>query len=139
MIIHPGPLLLEHADHVESGTLPHIVDVLFVRNAENKNPASVYGLSIGVQCQRNAFDDQYRHLAVDLARKVDEASLVVQRAHLPREIVWIERNAVPANSRPWCKLHEAEGLRCGSVDYFPDIHAKLVANDLHLVDEADVH
>ena len=57
------------------------------------------GLRSVVERLRDVLDDERRHLAVDLAREIDEARLVVQRAHLPREIMRIERNAVSADSR----------------------------------------
>ena len=84
-------------------------------------------------------DDERRHLAVDLAGEVDEARLVVQRAHLPREVVRIERDAVSADARARRELHEAERLRRRRVDDFPHVHAELVADDRHLVHEPDVH
>ena len=101
--------------------------------------AAVHRLALVVQRVRDLLDHEVRHLAVDLARQVDEARLVVQRAHLPREVVRIERNAVAADAGARRELHEAERLRRGRVDHFPHVDAQLVAHDRHLVDQADVH
>ena len=40
---------------------------------------------------------------------------------------------------PGRELHEAERLGRRGIDHFPDIDAELVADDRHLVHEADVH
>ena len=136
---HDRALLLEQADDVERRALAHVVDVALVRDAEDEDLAAVDRLAVGVQRLRDLLDDERRHLAVDLARQIDEARLVVQRPHLPREVVRIERDAVPADARARRELHEAERLRRRGVDHFPHVDAELVADDRHLVHQADVH
>src|SRR5687767_839386 len=139
VIDYDGALLLEHSDYVEGWTFAHVVDVLLVRDAHYENAASVDRLLLGVERLGDSLDDERGHLAVDLTREIDEARLVVEGAHLPREIVRIERNAVSADSRSGGELHEAERLGRRGVDDFPHIYSELVADDLHLVDETDVH
>src|SRR5678815_3495686 len=129
MIIHACSLLLEHADDIECRALTHVVDVLLVRNAEHEYAAAVHRFAVCIQRLRNALDYERGHFTVDLARKIDKPRLVVERAHLPREVVRIERNAVPANSRPRSELHEPERLGSGCLDHFPDIYAELVADN----------
>src|SRR2546427_13274904 len=48
------------------------------------------------------------HLGVDLARDLDETGLVVERAHLPGEVVRVDGDAVPAQPRPGRELHEPD-------------------------------
>src|SRR2546421_10714742 len=81
----------------------------------------------------------YKTRFIQLAGKLDEAGLVVERPHLPREVMRIEGNAVPADAGTGRELHEAEWLRRRRLDHFPHVHAELVADDRHLVDETDVH
>src|SRR5688572_24339980 len=50
----------------------------------------------------------------------------------------IERNTVTADAGAGGELHEPEWLGRSSIDDFPDVYAKLVADDLHLVNEPDV-
>src|SRR5207248_606451 len=69
-----------------------------------------------------------RHLRVDLVRHADHARLVVERAHLPGEIVRIERDAVSAEAGAWRELHVAERLGGRRIDHFPDIDAEPVAD-----------
>ena len=42
MIVHVRPALFEQADHVERRTLPHVVDVFLVCDAQDEDAASVY-------------------------------------------------------------------------------------------------
>src|SRR5258708_37649586 len=131
-------LLLEQSDDVESGTLSHVVNVLLVRDAEYEHAASIDGLLFLVERLSNLSHDDRWHLAVDLARQVDESRLVLERSHLPREIVRIERNAVSADARSRRELHEPERLRRRGIDHFPNVDAQLVAHDRHFVHQSDV-
>src|SRR5665647_2053458 len=138
VIYNVGLLIFEKADDVERRTFSHVVDVALVGDAEDKNAAAIHWLAIGIEGLRDALYDERRHLTVDLAREIDEARLVVERAHLPREIMRIEWNTVSANSGARRELHEAERLRRRGIDDFPDVDTELVADDLHLVHEPDV-
>src|SRR5258706_6384619 len=69
---------------------------------------------------------------------LDKWKMEAQCLHLPQEIVWIYRNAVPADSRTWVERHESEGL-CGcSIDDLPDIHAELIRDARELGSGSDV-
>ncbi len=73
------------------------------------------------------------------AREIDEACLVVQRAHLPCEIVRIERNTMAADARSRCELHEPERLRGGCIDHIPHVNVEFVTHDGDFVYEPNVH
>ena len=138
VIVDLGAPLFEQPDDVERRALAHVVDVALVRDAEDENPAAVDRLPIVVERGDTFSTTNSGICAVDLARQIDEARLVVQRPHLPREVVRVERNAVSADARARRELHEAERLRRGRVDDLPHVDAELVADDRHLVDEPDV-
>jgi hypothetical protein len=92
-----------------------------------------------VQRVAHLVDDEARHLAVDLARQLDHAGAVVQRLHLPGEVVRVERDAVPADAGSGHELHVAERLGRGGLDDLEDVDAEPVADLRHLVDQGDVH
>src|ERR1035438_5415407 len=58
-----------------------------MRTLWHEHAAAAHGLALVVERERHLVGDDVGHRAVDLAREVDEARLVVQRPHLPREIV----------------------------------------------------
>src|SRR5512133_2409007 len=111
-----GAALLEKPDHIERRAFTDVVDVLLVGDTNHDDPAAIHGLPIVVERDGDLFDDERRHLAVDLTREVDEARLVVQRSHLPREVVRVQWNAVSADAWSRRELHEPERLRCGGLD-----------------------
>src|SRR5437867_12855208 len=80
-------LFRSQSDDVERRALSHVVDVALVCHSEHKYAAPVYRLSLFVQCLGNFPHDYRRHLTVDLAGEIDEPRLVVERSHLPGEIV----------------------------------------------------
>ena len=57
------------------------------------------GLRDVVQRVLHLVDHEMRHLAVDVARQLDEARFDARLLGLPRKIKRIDRNAVPAQSR----------------------------------------
>ena len=63
----------------------------------------------------------------------------VELAGLPREVVGVDRDAVAAEAGAGLERREAEGLRGGRVDDFPDVDVHPVAQLRQLVDERDVH
>src|SRR5436309_1910809 len=131
--------LLQQPDHVQRGTLADVVDVLLVGDADQQHAAAAHRFTLLVQRVDNLPHPELGHLGIQLAGKLDEAGLVVEGPHLPREVMRIEGNAVPADAGTGRELHEAEWLRRRRLDHFPHVHAELVADDRHLVDEADVH
>src|SRR4029077_1049659 len=132
VVEHRRSLLLQQPNDIEGRTLSHVVYVPLVRNAKYQNAAPVDRLPVFVESLRDLARHYRGHLAVDLAGEIDETRLVVERSHLPGEIVGIERNAVSADSRARREFHETERLRRRSFDHFPDVDAELVANDRHL-------
>jgi len=130
---------LQQADHVESGALADVVDVLLVRHADDQHLAAPRGAPLLVEAIHDAPHPVLGHLGVDLARELDESRPVVERPHLPREVVRVEGDAMPPDAGPRRKLHETERLRRRGLDHLPHVDAQLVAHDRHLVDEPDVH
>src|SRR5665213_13837 len=51
----------------------------------------------------------------------------------------IQWNAVSTNARARRELHETEWLGGSRVNYFPHVYTELLADDRHLVRQADVH
>ena len=134
-----GPVLLEKTEDIEGGRFPHVVDVPLVGDPEQQDRGSVDGLLPPVQGFSDLADDEIRHLGVDLGRQLDEARLVVQCPHLPREVVRIDGDAVTPEPRSGRELHEPERLRGGGVDHFPHVDAEAIGDQRRLVHQADVH
>ena len=139
VIGHLRAALMEQADDVERRTLADVVDVLLVGHAQQQHPAAARGFALLVECVDHLSHPELRHLGVQLAGELDEAGLVIQGPHLPREIVGIERDAVPAHARSRGELHEPERLRRRRLDHFPHVDTELVAHDRHFIGESDVH
>lgn len=76
---------------------------------------------------------------VDLTGQFDEARVDAVFLGLPGQIERVDGDAVTAET--WTRLvrREAEGLGCRSANDFVYIDAHLVGDDLHLVDQANVH
>ena len=60
-------------------------------------------------------------------------------AGFPRQVERIDGDAMSAEAGTGIEWHEAEGLRLGGVDDFPDVDAHRGINDLQLIDQGDVH
>ena len=139
VVLHVRALRVEQADDVERRALAQVVDVGLVRDADHQHPGALHRAARVVQHLADLADPEERHLGVELAGQVDEPRLVVEAPHLPREVVRIDRDAVAADARAGSEFHEAERLGGRGVDHFPHVHAQLVADDGHFVDQADVH
>src|SRR3954470_9275019 len=83
-------------------------------------------------------DNKVGHLAVDVAGELNEPGFYAGLFRLPRQIERINRNAMAAEAGPGVERHEAEWLRCGCLDYLPDVDAHAVAHQGHLVHQPDV-
>ena len=79
-----------------------------------------------------------RHRAVDVVGERDEPRLEPVRAHLPRQVQRIDRDAVAADAGTGIERHEPEGLGGGGIDHFPRVHAQAPAHERELVGERDV-
>src|SRR6185436_12169238 len=53
--------------------------------------------------------------------------------------MWVERNAMAANSRAGIKRHEPERLGRGGPNHFPGVDVQRITQPRHLVCHADVH
>src|SRR5918994_7231380 len=134
-----GALSFEQPDDVERGAFTYVFDVTLVGDTQHQDGSALNGLTLAIECFGKLPHPEERHLGVELAREIDEPRLVIEAAHLPREIMRIDRDTVA--TQPWSrqKLHEAERLGGGGLDDFPDVHSQLVADDRHLVYQADIH
>src|SRR5262249_59745789 len=83
-------------------------------------------------------DDVVGDGGVDLVGGVDEAGLVPVQPHLPGEIEGMERNAVPADTRPRIERHEPERLGGRGVDHFLRVDVQAGAHGSELVGQRDV-
>ena len=86
----------------------------------------------------NLVHDEVRHLAVDVARQLDEARFDAGLLGLPGQIERIDRDAVPAQAGAGIERHEPERLGGGGINHFPDVDAHAVAHQRHFVHQADV-
>src|ERR1043166_7081428 len=84
-------------------------------------------------------DDILGHGGVDFPSQFDEARVLSILARLPGQIKWIDWNAMAAQARPRIEGHEAEWLRPGSLDHFPDINAHGAIDDLQLIDQSNIN
>ena len=132
-------LLAEQLDQPDGRALPQVVDVLLVGEPEDQNLGPLGWLPLLVQGFDGAVDHVVRHLPVDLARQLDETGVELELARLPRQVVRIDRDAVPAQAGARVEAHEAERLGLRRVDHFPDVDVHPLAEQLQLVDQGDVH
>ena len=139
VVDHVGTIGGEKPDDVQGRGFPDIVDVPFVRDAEHQDAGAVHGLLTGVQGGPDFAHHELGHLGVDLRSELDETRPVVERAHLPRQIVGVDRDAVPSEPGSGCELHEAEGFRGRRFDHLPHVHVEPIGDERNLVHESDVH
>src|ERR1044071_2887247 len=59
-------------------------------------------------------------------------------ARFPRQIVWIEWDAMTADAWPGIKRHETERLRRRRANHFPRVDVERVTEPRHLICHADV-
>ncbi len=129
----------QQLDQLLGRRLAHVADVGLVGDAEDQDlRAGDRALQPVVQRLRDDRAAEVRHVVVDLAGELDEARREVVLARLPREVVGVERDAVPAEAGAGLERLEAERLGGGGVDDLPDVDAHPVAELRELVDERDV-
>jgi hypothetical protein len=83
-------------------------------------------------------DHEARHGRIDFTREFDKARFLSELLRLPCEIKRVNRDAMPAQSRPRIKRHEAERFRLRGGDDLPDVNVHRAINRLEFVDERDV-
>ena len=128
----------KEAEDIEGGRFPDIVHVTLVGYAEHQDARAVDGLLFGVQSGSHLPHHELGHLAVDLRGQLDEAGPIVERTHLPRQILGIDGNAVPSESRSGHEFHEAERLRGRRLDDLPHVHVESVRDERQLVHQRDI-
>src|SRR4026207_1228786 len=60
-------------------------------------------------------------------------------ARFPREVMWIQRDAVPTDPWAWVKRHEAKRFCSRRANHFPSVDVQGVTQTRHLVCHANVH
>src|SRR5205807_2642250 len=110
------PALLELREHLKGGGLPCVDYPALVRHPERQNPGAVETTALAIQALLHEPDHIRGHGAVDLVGEVDEAGLIAVEPHLPGKIAGIDRNAVPADSRPGIEWEAPERLGGGGLD-----------------------
>src|SRR5204863_5796750 len=100
--------LLQQLDQLERRRLAIVVDVGFVREAEDEDARAEDALAVAVDRLHDPVDDVARHRRVHFAGELDEARPRAELRGAPGEIKRIERNAVTAEARAGIKGHEAE-------------------------------
>ena len=139
MVVDRSAARLKEFDQLQRRALAHVVDVLFVGQADkqDRGPRQTFPKML-VERRDHSSDHVGRHARVDLAGELDEAGCDVEFARLPGEVKRIDRDAMPAEARAWVKWHEAEGLRLGGVDHLPDVDVHDVVDQLQLIHERNV-
>lgn len=133
-----GPLFAEVLYDFKGGGFPHVVDILLVGNAQDKNLGALEAFPAGIQGIVEAADHVGRHVGVDLAGELDEVGAEIHLLGLPGKVEGVDGDAMTAQPRAGVEGHEAEGFGGGAVDRFPDIDVHLVGQHLQLVDQGDV-
>ena len=59
-------------------------------------------------------------------------------ACLPREIKWIDRDAMAAQPRPGIKWHEPKRFGLGCFNYLPDIYSHGGINQFKLINQGNI-
>src|SRR6266581_7770910 len=95
----------------ERGAFPHIVNVRLVGYAQQQYPRPIHCLARVVQSVGHQLDHVFRHARVHFLSQPDEARIKPILARLPRKVVRIERNAMPAYS--WSRIKRPEAERLG--------------------------
>jgi len=134
-----GALPAQKFDDVERRTLADIADARLVGDAQQQDAAAVQRKSMPVERLRNAIHDVARHLRVHLGGEFDEAGPVLERPHLPGQVLRVDREAVAAQAGTGREAHEAVWLRRRGLDDLADVDPQTVRDDRHLVHETDVH
>ena len=130
----PGAAPFQQQHDIQGGGFPEILDVLFIGDAQDVDVRSLHRLADVVERILDLVHHEVGHLAVNIARQLDEAGLDAGLLGLPGKIKRIDRNTMAAQARTGIERHEAEGLGGGRLDHLPDVNAHAVAHQRHLVD-----
>ena len=118
--------------------LAHVVDILLISDTQYQYTTALEGPACLVQAIHEFAQYVFRHGLVDLTRQFDEAGMQSVFASLPSQVEGIDRDTVPAQSRPWVVRSETERLGRRSINHFKDVDTHAISNDLHFVDQTDI-
>src|SRR5579872_7471654 len=81
VVVRDGcPAAFEQANDIEGRAFANVIDILLVRHPDDEDATAIDRLARVIERVGGFFDDVVGHLAVDLARQIDKARLVVERA-----------------------------------------------------------
>ncbi len=115
MVADVGSQFQEIVNHLERRALPRVIDVLLVGEPEDEDLGALHRPPAIVQRLLQLSDHVLGHPDVDLTGQLDELRRNAVLARLPRQVEWVERDAVPAPPGPGVEAHEAEGLRARGI------------------------
>ncbi len=128
----------EPGDDVGRRRVACVADVRLEGDAQDADLGALERPAPVVQRLGDQVDDVARHREVDVAGQLDEPVDEVELAGAPRQVVRVDRDAVPADAGAGRELHEPERLGRRRVDDLPDIEAHPLAQQGELVHERDV-
>ena len=131
--------LLEEVEQHVAGRLAVVVYVRLVGQANDENLAAVEGFFLRVERLLQTMHHIHRHGGVHLAGQLDELGVLPILACLPREVEWINRDAMPAKTGAGIESHVAERFGLRGVDDFPHVNAHRGIDLLEFVHQRDVH
>src|SRR3990170_7543865 len=126
-------LSLQELYELQRGRLPHIVDILLVRYAQDHNGRAAKALPLVVQGLCYLLDHIMGHVRVYLACKLYEPGREVVLPGLPGQVERVNGDAVAAEAGPRVEGLEAERFCLRGFDDLPDVDAHPVAEHLELV------
>ena len=99
VVAHVGPALGDARQHVRRRRVPGVLHVRLEGHAEDADLRALERALTIVERLGDEVDDVARHREVDVAGHLDEAVDEVELARAPRQVVRIDRDAVPADAR----------------------------------------
>ncbi|MCG3163257.1 MAG: hypothetical protein JMDDDDMK_04642 [Acidobacteria bacterium] len=136
--LHVGAERLQFLDDAQRGAFAHVVNVTFVSYAHDQNLRSVDRLAMIVESTRHQINHVIGHARIDFLGQRDESRLEAVHPRLPRQVMRVERDAMPADARPRIKRHESEWFGRRRRDHFPGVNAQRVAEPRQFIHQTDV-
>src|SRR5579872_775596 len=139
VVLDDSLALHQQLKNLQRWRLAPIRNVFLVGHAQHQDLGSFERATSRVQGAHELLAHEIRHEIVDLAGEFDEPRVEIVLPGFPRQVEWVERNAMPANAGAWVEAHDAEWLGCRCIHDFPDVDIHTVAQQRHLVHECDIH
>src|SRR5262249_8286692 len=101
---------LQQMNDIKGGGFTDIINVALVSHADHVDTGAIQSLVPGVQRVLDFFHYEVRHVAVDVAGKIDESGFDAGLTGFPGKIERIDGDAVATQSGARIKRHETEWL-----------------------------